>query len=95
MVPPPPLPALTRTSDRTLGAHGKLTTCARIELTKAKPGAAASQVPENRASIRAAGAQVLPHEQTCLDRHHPARRCRVAVSRRTFDASAELLVNFS
>ena len=63
------------TSD--LGADGKLTTCARIELTTAKPGVDPSQVPANRAGIRAPGAQVLPNEQTSLDRHHPARRCRV------------------
>jgi len=39
-----------------LGAHEKLTTCARIELTTPKTGFATWQALENRAIIRAAGA---------------------------------------
>jgi len=40
----------------TLGAHGKLTTCAWIELTTPTSGAATWQATERGASIRAAGA---------------------------------------
>ena len=39
-----------------LGAHGKLTTCARRELTTPKSGSATWQATEHGASIRAAGA---------------------------------------
>jgi len=39
-----------------LGAHGKFTTCARIELTTPKSGLATSKATESRASIRVAGA---------------------------------------
>ena len=39
-----------------LGAHGKLTTCARIELTTPKSGLATWQATESRSSIWVAGA---------------------------------------